>query len=193
MQGAVLSKKNCNFATHFFENKKYMIDTSKIRTVQDFPKPGVKFFDITTVMNDAEMYQELFNELLAMAKSVKPDVIVALEARGFFFGPSLALALNVPFAPIRKAGKLPYKTYKETYHLEYGDESIEIHTDAMKEGQRVLIFDDILATGGTAAAAANLVRHFNPTFIATHFLMELSMFNGRDKIKVDDIQSLMKE
>ena len=126
-----------------------MIDTSKIRIVQDFPTKGIKFFDITTVMNDAEMFQNVFNELLEMAKAAKPDVIVALESRGYFFGPAVALALNIPFVPIRKAGKLPYKTYKEIYHLEYGDASIEIHIDAMKEGQRVLVFDDILATGGT--------------------------------------------
>lgn len=170
-----------------------MIDTSKIRIVQDFPTKGIKFFDITTVMNDAEMFQNVFNELLEMAKAAKPDVIVALESRGYFFGPAVALALNIPFVPIRKAGKLPYKTYKETYHLEYGDASIEIHIDAMKEGQRVLVFDDILATGGTAAAAAKLVRHFNPSYIAVHFLMELTQFNGRDKIAVDEIKSLIQE
>lgn len=170
-----------------------MIDTSKIRTVQDFPKKGVKFFDITTVMNNAEMYRTVFDEMLTQAKALNPEVIVALEARGFFFGPSLALALNIPFVPIRKAGKLPYTTYKETYHLEYGDESIEIHTDAMKEGQRVLIFDDILATGGTAAAATNLVRHFSPTNISVMFLMELTQFDGRSKIEADTIVSLLQE
>ena len=167
-----------------------MLDTSKIRVIPDFPKKGIQFLDITTIMNNADYFQEVFNMLLEMAKEVKPDVIVGLEARGYFFAPALALALHVPFVPIRKAGKLPYSTYKATYQLEYGEASIEVHTDAMKENQRVLIFDDILATGGTAAAAIELVRKFNPTFIATHFLMEIQALNGRDKINADDIRTL---
>ena len=167
-----------------------MLDTSKIRVIPDFPKKGIQFLDITTIMNNADYFQEVFNMLLDMAKEVKPDVIVGLEARGYFFAPALALALHVPFVPIRKAGKLPYTTYKATYQLEYGEASIEVHTDAMKENQRVLIFDDILATGGTAAAAIELVRKFNPTFIATHFLMEIQALKGRDKIAADEIRSL---
>ena len=167
-----------------------MLDTSKIRVIPDFPKKGIQFLDITTIMNNADYFQEVFNMLLDMAKEVKPDVIVGLEARGYFFAPALALALHVPFVPIRKAGKLPYTTYKATYELEYGQASIEVHTDAMKENQRVLIFDDILATGGTAAAAIELVRKFNPTFVATHFLMEIQALKGRDKIVADDIRSL---
>lgn len=167
-----------------------MLDTSKIRVIPDFPKKGIQFLDITTIMNNADYFQEVFNMLLDMAKEVKPDVIVGLEARGYFFAPALALALHVPFVPIRKAGKLPYTTYKATYELEYGEASIEVHTDAMKENQRVLIFDDILATGGTAAAAIDLVRKFHPTFVATHFLMEIQALKGRDKILADDIRSL---
>lgn len=167
-----------------------MLDTSKIRVIPDFPKKGIQFLDITTIMNNADYFQEVFNMLLDMAKEVKPDVIVGLEARGYFFAPALALALHVPFVPIRKAGKLPYTTYKATYQLEYGEASIEVHTDAMKENQRVLIFDDILATGGTSAAAIDLVRKFNPTFVATHFLMEIQALKGRDKIVADDIRSL---
>ena len=167
-----------------------MLDTSKIRVIPDFPKKGIQFLDITTIMNNADYFPEVFNMLLDMAKEVKPDVIVGLEARGYFFAPALALALHVPFVPIRKAGKLPYSTYKATYQLEYGEASIEVHTDAMKENQRVLIFDDILATGGTAAAAIDLVRKFNPTFVATHFLMEIQALKGREKIVADDIRSL---
>ena len=167
-----------------------MLDTSKIRVIPDFPKKGIQFLDITTIMNNADYFQEVVNMLLEMAKEVKPDVIVGLEARGYFFAPALALALHVPFVPIRKAGKLPYSTYKATYELEYGEASIEVHTDAMKENQRVLIFDDILATGGTAAAAIELVRNFKPSFIATHFLMEIQALKGRDKIIADDIRSL---
>ena len=167
-----------------------MLDTSKIRVIPDFPKKGIQFLDITTIMNNADYFKEVFDMLLEMAKEVKPDVIVGMEARGYFFAPALALALHVPFVPIRKAGKLPYSTYKATYQLEYGEASIEVHTDAMKENQRVLIFDDILATGGTAAAAIDLVRKFNPTFVATHFLMEIQALNGRDKIHADDIRTL---
>ena len=167
-----------------------MLDTSKIRVIPDFPKKGIQFLDITTIMNNADYFQEVFNMLLEMAKEVKPDVVVGLEARGYFFAPALALALHVPFVPIRKAGKLPYSTYKATYQLEYGEASIEVHTDAMKEGQRVLIFDDILATGGTAAAAIDLVRKFKPSFIATHFLMEIQALDGRAKINADDVRSL---
>ena len=167
-----------------------MLDTSKIRVIPDFPKKGIQFLDITTIMNNADYFQEVFNMLLEMAKEVKPDVVVGLEARGYFFAPALALALHVPFVPIRKAGKLPYTTYKETYQLEYGEASIEMHTDAMRENQRVLIFDDILATGGTAAAAINLVRKFNPSFVAVHFLMEIQALDGRAKIQADDVRSL---
>lgn len=167
-----------------------MLDTSKIRVIPDFPKKGIQFLDITTIMNNADYFQEVFNMVLEMTKEVKPDVIVGLEARGYFFAPALALALHVPFVPIRKAGKLPYTTYKASYQLEYGEASIEIHTDAMKENQRVLIFDDILATGGTAAAAIELVKHFNPSFIATHFLMEIGFLKGRSTFTADDIRSL---
>lgn len=171
-----------------------MFDISKFRVVNDFPKPGIKFYDITTVMNDATAFQEAFNILLEHAKAMKPDVIVGLESRGFFFAPALALALGLPFVPVRKAGKLPYKTYRATYHLEYGDESIEMHVDAMKPGQRVLVFDDILATGGTASATVELLSHFSPSFIAIQFLMEIKALDGRQKLpkeKVDDVQCLL--
>jgi adenine phosphoribosyltransferase len=168
-----------------------MFDISKIRTVEDFPKKGIKFFDITTVLNDAESFQELFQALLEKARNVKPDVITALEARGYIFAPALALALNIPFVPLRKKGKLPYKTFSEQYELEYGHETIEVHQDAMKPQLRVLICDDILATGGTAAAAAKLMKHFNPKTIEFLFLMELSFLNGREKIAEYRVESLI--
>ena len=175
-----------------FDKNKVMLDLSKIRVVEDFPKKGIKFFDITTVLNNAQLYRETIDELVEIAKQEKPDVLVALETRGFFFGPSIALALNIPFIPIRKAGKLPWETYRETYHLEYGDESIEIHTDAMQEGKRVLIFDDILATGGTSSAAIQLCKHFNPSYIGVMFLLEIAHLKGRDKITADSMYSLIK-
>jgi len=168
-----------------------MFDISKIRTVDDFPKMGIKFYDITTVLNDAESFQELFQMLLEKARVLQPDVIVALEARGFIFAPALALALNIPFVPIRKKRKLPYKTYSEQYDLEYGTETIEIHQDAIHPNQRVLIFDDILATGGTAAAAAKLMRHFSTKNVNFLFLMELDFLKGREQIKGFEAESLI--
>jgi adenine phosphoribosyltransferase len=168
-----------------------MIDINKIRVVQDFPTPGIKFFDITTILNDAVEYQNVFNELLERAKAYQPDVVIGLEARGYYFAPALALALKVPFAPIRKKGKLPYKTYCESYDLEYGSASIEIHQDAFPNHQKVLLFDDILATGGTAQASIKLIKKFEPTHINTLFLMELSFLNGREKLQGVDIESLI--
>lgn len=169
-----------------------MLDISKFRIVEDFPKKGIKFIDITTVMNDRVAFREAFDALLEKIKPLNIDVIVALETRGYFFGPALALALDIPFVPIRKAGKLPYKTYQESYNLEYGQATIEMHVDAMKPHQRVLIFDDILATGGTAAAAIKMVKRFDPTYIATCFLMEIGALKGRDKLTdCDTIECLL--
>jgi len=168
-----------------------MFDISKIRTVDDFPKKGIKFYDITTVLNDAESFQKLFHSLLEKASKLKPDVIVSLEARGYIFAPALALALNIPFVPLRKKGKLPYKTFSEPYDLEYGNATIEVHQDAMQYNQRILICDDILATGGTASAAAKLMKHFTPKSIDFLFLMELSFLNGKEKIADYRVDSLL--
>ena len=168
-----------------------MFDTSKIRIVDNFPKAGIKFYDITTVLNDAESFQELYKVLLEKTRIINPEVIVAMEARGYVFAPALALALNIPFVPIRKKGKLPYKTFSQQYELEYGYETIEVHQDAIKPQQRILIFDDVLATGGTAAAAAKLMQHFNPERIDFLFLLELSFLTGREKIVDYNVDSLI--
>lgn len=168
-----------------------MFDLSKFRIVNDFPTKGIKFYDITTVMNDSVAYREAFDALLEKIKPMQPDVIVALETRGFFFGPSIALALGIPFVPIRKAGKLPYTTFRESYTLEYATATMEIHTDAIEMGKRVVIFDDILATGGSAATAIKMVRNFNPSFVATCFLMELQKLEGRKRLECDAIESLI--
>jgi adenine phosphoribosyltransferase len=168
-----------------------MIDINKIRVVEDFPTPGIKFFDITTILNDATEYQNVFNALLNSAIEFKPDVIVGLEARGYYFAPALALALKIPFAPIRKIGKLPYKTFAKSYDLEYGSASIEIHQDAFGENLKVLLFDDVLATGGTAEAAIHLLENFKPIAIHSLFLMELSFLNGRSKLHNTTIESLI--
>ncbi|MCQ2286857.1 MAG: adenine phosphoribosyltransferase [Bacteroidales bacterium] len=169
-----------------------MINIDKFRVVNDFPKAGIKFYDITTVMNDAETFKATHEALLEEVKKINPDVIVALETRGYFFGPALALALNLPFVPIRKKGKLPYTTYKQDYQLEYGIDTIEIHTDAIPDGKRVLIFDDILATGGTASAAIKLVNNFKPSHIDVLFLMEIGALQGRARIQgANSITSLL--
>lgn len=169
-----------------------MINVEKIRIINDFPVAGIKFYDITTLMNDPDAYQSAFEELLATARALNPDVIVALETRGYFFGPSLALALHIPFVPIRKKGKLPYKTFSQSYDLEYGKDSIEIHQESIKPGSRILIFDDILATGGTATAAIKLVKHFEPASTDVLFLMELGALKGREKLtEATSINSLL--
>lgn len=169
-----------------------MINVEKIRIINDFPVAGIKFYDITTLMNDPDAYQNAFEELLEIARALKPDVIVALETRGYFFGPSLALALHIPFVPIRKKGKLPYKTFSQSYDLEYGKDSIEIHQESIKPGSRILIFDDILATGGTATAAIKLVKHFAPASTDVLFLMELGALKGREKLaEANSVNSLL--
>jgi len=168
-----------------------MIDIQKIRIVEDFPTQGIKFFDITTLMNDTDTFQQVFESLLEAAKKLRPEVIIALEARGYFFAPALALTLKIPFVPIRKKGKLPFDTYKQSYQLEYGEATIEIHQDAIKQNQRVLIFDDVLATGGTAQAAVNLINRFNPASIDFLFLLELSFLKGKEKLENYPIESLL--
>ena len=163
----------------------------KIRVVPDFPTPGIQFYDITTLLNDAAAFRETIDQMLLIAKKYNPDVVVALESRGFFFGTCLAWQLGVPFVPVRKKGKLPYKTYQETYLLEYGSATMEIHTDAMPEGKRVLIVDDVLATGGSMSAAVNLVNHFHPKDIHLLFLMELEALKGRKKLSKYSVDSLL--
>lgn len=169
-----------------------MFDSSVIRTIDDFPTPGIKFYDITTLLNNGKEYRNVINDMLAIAKELKPNVIAALEARGFFFAPALAFELGIPFVPIRKKGKLPAATFSQNYGLEYGSDIIEIHQDAFEQHQRVLILDDVLATGGTMAAAVQLVQNFKPASIDTLFLMELEALNGREKLSNCNIHSLLK-
>ena len=176
----------------FFLDQKVMNIKEKIRVVPDFPTPGIQFYDITTLLNDAQAYRETIDSMVLIAKKFNPDVVVALESRGFFFGTCLALELGVPFVPVRKKGKLPFKTYQESYLLEYGSATMEIHTDAMPENKKVLIIDDVLATGGSMSAAVNLVNHFNPKEIHLLFLMELEALKGRKKLSKYPIDSLLK-
>ena len=177
----------CNFSRAY----KVMNIKEKIRVIPDFPTPGIQFYDITTLLSDGQAFRETIDEMVQIARKYNPDLVVALESRGFFFGPVIAYQLGVPFVPIRKKGKLPYKTYQETYLLEYGSATMEIHADDYPKDQKVLIVDDVLATGGSMAAAVKLVNHFNPKEIHLLFLMEMEALKGREKLSQYSIDSLI--
>lgn len=157
----------------------------KIRDVIDFPKPGIVFKDITTALKDAETLRKMIDYMCDKFKDVEIDYIVGLESRGFIFGMPVAYNLNAGFIPIRKPNKLPAKTLKETYVLEYGTDTLEMHEDALKKGDRVLIVDDLLATGGTAAAACNLVTKAGAEIVGCAFLIELNFLEGKNKLPKD--------
>lgn len=154
-----------------------------IRSIPDFPKPGIIFRDITTVIQDPEGLKLAIDSMTEMLKDIDFDVIVGLEARGFIFGMPIAYYTNRGFVLIRKKGKLPCETIEETYDLEYGKATIEIHTDAIKKGQRVVLIDDLLATGGTVKAATKLVERLGGEVVGCLFLTELAGLNGREKLK----------
>ncbi len=169
-----------------------MFDFSKVRIVEDFPKKGIKFYDITTLLNDAAEYRKALDDMLAVARAEKPDVVAALETRGFFFAPVVAYELGLPFVPIRKKGKLPGATFSESYELEYGTAELEMHQGCMPQNKRVLVIDDVLATGGTMRAAVNLIQHFSPAYVSTLFLMELTALAGREKLSGYTVNSLIQ-
>lgn len=158
---------------------------SMIRDVADFPKPGILFKDITTALKDAETLKKMVDFLCENFKEEKIDYIIGLESRGFIFGVPVAYNLGAGFIPIRKPNKLPAKTIKESYTLEYGTDTIEMHEDAIKKGDRVLIVDDLLATGGTAAAACNLVHKTGAEIVGCAFVIELKDLKGKDKLPKD--------
>lgn len=165
---------------------------SRIRDVKDFPKPGIVFKDITTLIKDPEGLKESTESLLELCEGKKIDIVAGLEARGFIFAPIISHELGKGFVPIRKArGKMPEETVKQKYDLEYGQDEIEIHKDAITKGQNVLIVDDLLATGGTAFAAARLVEKLGgkPSFL---FLIELEPLGGRKKLDKYNVYSLLK-
>lgn len=153
-----------------------------IRDVPDFPKPGILFKDITTLVKDPKAFQASIQLLVNRYKNKKIDVVCAVESRGFIFGGALAVALGAGFVPIRKPGKLPADTFQETYELEYGTDSIEIHKDAIAPGQRVLVLDDLLATGGTVSAVVRLLSAFQCEIVEIAFLIELDFLKGREKL-----------
>lgn len=155
---------------------------SIIRDIPDFPKKGIVFKDITPLLNNPETFNASIDILADRYRGKKIDKIVGIEARGFIFGAALAYKLNAGFIPVRKPGKLPYKTYSMTYELEYGENQLEIHQDAIKPGQKVLIADDLLATGGTVKATAELVGQLKADIVEIAFLIELTFLNGRDKL-----------
>ena len=153
-----------------------------IRDIPDFPKEGIVFKDITPILSEPDLVSEIVDWFVSKAKEDKVDVIVGVESRGFLFGLLIAERLDVPFVPVRKAGKLPYKTISHSYDLEYGSATVEIHQDALKKGQKVMIHDDLLATGGTAMAAAELVKQLGGVVCNYTFLIELSFLEGKKNI-----------
>ncbi len=167
---------------------------SVIRDVVDFPKEGIVFKDITPIMMNPVLSTKIVDELASYYKDKKIDKIAGIESRGFLFGYPLAMKLGVPFILIRKKGKLPYKKTSIEYDLEYGSATIEVHTDAISEGENILIHDDLLATGGSAHAAASLVESLGGKVAGFSFLVDLSFLNGEEKIKIhsNDIYSLVK-
>jgi adenine phosphoribosyltransferase len=163
-----------------------------IRSIPHFPIESVTFRDITTLMQDAEAFQEACNQFYEHYKDQKIDKIAGIDARGFVFGAVLAYRLNVGFIPIRKKGKLPYKTISEKYDLEYGTAEVEIHEDAINKGERVVIVDDLIATGGTVAAAIKLIEKLGGNIIECAFVVELPDLKGREKIKDKKIFTLVE-
>jgi adenine phosphoribosyltransferase len=164
----------------------------KIRHVPDFPKPGILFYDVTTLLKDRDGFRMAVDEMAAPYERSGVDVVVGIESRGFIFGSAVADRLKTGFAPVRKPGKLPSKTQRATYSLEYGTDSLEIHDDAVKAGQRVLVVDDLLATGGTAAATVGLVRGLKADVVGVQFLIELVGLNGRQKLKNENVGAVLQ-
>jgi len=166
--------------------------TDFIRNIPDFPKPGIQFKDITPLLNDGPAFRAAIQTFIERYQGQPIDTIVAVEARGFVLAAPLAYQLGIGFAPIRKPGKLPADTYQVEYELEYGTNMVEIHRDALRPGSRVLVMDDLLATGGTAAAACNLVEKLGSTVVEVAFLIELSFLKGRDRLQNHPIFSIIQ-
>jgi len=164
-----------------------------IREVPDFPKPGINFYDITTLLKDPHalrMTVDRFAWLFAPGHRI--DKVIGIESRGFMFGPSLAYRLNAGFIPVRKPGKLPAEKVAETYELEYGTDRLEMHADAVSEGESVLIVDDVIATGGTAGATARMVERQGGSVAGFGFIIELTFLNGRDQLRGYEVESLIR-
>ena len=162
-----------------------------IRTIPDFPEPGIMFRDVTSVLQDAEGFKLAIDELTALLDGVEFDVLAGAESRGFIFGAPIAYKLGKPFVLIRKAGKLPCETVSKTYSLEYGTATIEMHKDSVQPGQKVVLIDDLIATGGTIKAAAELVEELGGEVVKMIFLLELAGLNGRKVLEKYDVASVL--
>jgi adenine phosphoribosyltransferase len=162
-----------------------------VRTVPDFPKPGILFYDITTVLKDKTGFAQLIDALAAHYIEQRIDLVLGIEARGFIFGPALAYRLNAGFVPVRKPRKLPAPVARVTYDLEYGTDTLEIHTDAIKPGQRVILVDDLLATGGTMEATVKLVKQLGGDIVGLGFALELDFLKGSERFAEYDVFSLL--
>lgn len=165
---------------------------ARIRHVPDFPKPGILFYDITTLLRDPEGFRTAVDQLASPYAAAGVDLVAAVESRGFIFGAAVADRLGAGFVPVRKPGKLPARTARVSYSLEYGTDALEVHEDAVRAGQRVLIVDDLLATGGTACAAGELVRRLGGTVVGMAFLVELTFLNGRQKLADERVFSVLQ-
>jgi adenine phosphoribosyltransferase len=162
-----------------------------IRDIPDFPKPGILFKDITPLLGHPAAFSSCIAQLALRLASYRVEAIVGIESRGFIFGSALALKLGVGFVPIRKPGKLPWKTRRETYALEYGTDAVEIHEDAVAKGSRVAVVDDLLATGGTAGAAIRLLQSLDAQVVVAAFVLELGFLAGREKLQPTPVESLL--
>ncbi len=165
---------------------------SKIRDIPDFPKEGIVFKDIMPLLADAEALRQTVEELAAFARPLSPDLVLGAEARGFILGGALAYELGCGFVAARKPGKLPWETVSAEYDLEYGTDSLELHADAIAQGARVLVHDDLLATGGTARAKCDLVEQLGGSVVGIAFVIELEFLHGREKLEGYDVHSLIK-
>ncbi|MDP2600419.1 MAG: adenine phosphoribosyltransferase [Deltaproteobacteria bacterium] len=165
---------------------------SKIRDIPDFPKPGIIFKDITPILQDPQVFKKVVDAFAERYSGKKVDVFVGIESRGFIFGAPLAYELGASFVPVRKVGKLPYKTVQESYDLEYGSATVEMHVDAVHKGQRVVVIDDLLATGGTANATCRLLEKQGAHVLECAFVVELGFLEGRKKLPGRDIFSLVR-
>jgi adenine phosphoribosyltransferase len=163
----------------------------QIRHVPDFPKPGILFYDVTTLLQDPKGFRMAVDAMAAPHAGAAVDLVIGIESRGFIFGAAVADRLKTGFAPVRKPGKLPSKTRRASYALEYGTDALEIHEDAARKGQRVLIVDDLLATGGTAAATVGLVRGLGATVVGVQFLIELLALDGRSRLKGEHVGAVL--
>ena len=163
-----------------------------IRVIADFPKDGISYKDITTLLKNGEMYRAAIDAMVEKIRPWQPEVIVGPEARGFLLGAPVAYALGIGFVPVRKPGKLPAKTIRETYALEYGFDTLEVHADAINPGERVVVVDDLLATGGTMLATANLMKKIGADMVGMGFLIELAFLNGREKLAEFPVFSLVE-